>query len=162
MRLIYILTAALFFGAAPGAWAVDCGTNCASHCSGVLISPACIAACEVEVASACAATVTTPQNTWQIHAKNNCRYSMQVAAHYMTTDHRWVTDGWWQLNPGEDKYIFDTKNRYIYVYGETTPHRQITWSGNHTWPLQGRSVGFRQKSISAVEFGTYTESFSCN
>jgi len=157
-----LLTLALFLGVGRAALAVDCNTNCVSHCGISLTTPVCIASCEVQVAASCAAGALTPSSVWTVHVKNDCRYNMQVAAHYLNFNHRWVTDGWWQLTPGEDAQIFQTRNRFVYFFAETTPHGQFKWSGPSNWTVRGREVGFMQKEIRSSGYGRWTEHFNCN
>lgn len=156
------LAVAVFFGAGSTAMAVNCNTNCISECGIGLGTPACLVSCEVQVAAACAAGPITAATMWKVQIKNNCRYNMEVAAHYLTTGHRWITDGWWQLSPGETAYILDTRNRFLYFSARTTPHGQFKWEGPHFWRVRGRNMGFLQKEILEGTFGTWTEHFRCD
>ena len=40
----------------------------------------------------------------------------------------WATKGWWNIEPGGERYVLNTKNRHVYFYART-PDSQVQWTG---------------------------------
>lgn len=59
----------------------------------------------------------------------------------------WCTRAWFELAAGEDKYVLDTGNRYIYFYAYTTDS-EIVWRGHGDEPWCDTSSGEPCTSIS--------------
>jgi Protein of unknown function (DUF3568) len=100
----------------------------------------------------------------KVFVKNECHRPIDVIVYYLSGKDEseiWQTRGWFSLEPGQKKHVADTRNRYIYFYGETRSDDKITWTGDLLQWFEGRSYGFFK-----VDMGTalkdYTHPFSCN
>lgn len=87
--------------------------------------------------------------------------------HYKNLRSEWVTEGWWELTPGEDAYVADTKNAFYYVYAESVDPQEsrLHWSGGDYYATIGQGseqYGFIEKKITTTEWGTWTHSFTCD
>jgi uncharacterized membrane protein len=87
-------------------------------------------------ATTVAGPVTSPATTsanHNLHFQNFYRDTVYVTLMYRDFSRScdayggWATKGWWSLNRGEDAYVWDTTNRYIYWYAETAD-RKVHWS----------------------------------
>lgn len=70
----------------------------------------------------------------QVHFKNN--YSSPVWVAYMKydpdscgADGNWSTHGWWNLAPGEQKWVFSTTNEFACFYAEADDGS--IWTGEY-------------------------------
>jgi len=41
----------------------------------------------------------------------------------------WATKGWWNIEPGGERYVLNTRNRHVYFYAHT-PNNQYVWTGS--------------------------------
>lgn len=93
----------------------------------------------------------------KLRFKNECDETISVALYYKK-DGEWVVDGWWEIEPGETKYIEDTRNRIFYYYA-SSPH--TIWDGSYYHTLNGEQYGFRKVEIDAG-FKTCTRTLTCD
>jgi uncharacterized membrane protein len=89
--------------------------------------------------------------------ENGCDETISVAIHYMQ-DGEWVTDGWWSIEPGQTKYLEDTRNRVFYYYASS---RSYNWSGGDYYYIKGERRAFKRVDIDAGS-KTYTKTLTCN
>jgi len=72
-------------------------------------------------------------NSFQLHFHNY--YSQTVSVAIMYRDYSgscdnyggWATKGWWNIEPGGDRYVLNTTNRHVYFYAHT-PNNRVTWT----------------------------------
>jgi hypothetical protein len=106
-------------------------------------------------------------NYFTINFSNKCSKPIQAAIRYKKLDNTWATRGWILLNPRQTASLAKTKNTIYYSYAESVasaPTRK-TWSGNDGYyPVQASPTkyGFAKKDITSENWGTWTQSFSCN
>jgi uncharacterized membrane protein len=93
----------------------------------------------------------------KIKFTNECDETVSVALYYMK-DGEWVSDGWWEIEPGETEYLEDTRNRIFYYYASS---RNGTWSGNYYHDVGGKRYGFKKIEIDAGS-KTYTKTLTCD
>lgn len=112
---------------------------------------------------------------YKVNIKNGCSKPIWVAVHFKNYDkdpngssclgggthcvNKWITRGWWRLNPGQSKYIADTRNRIIY-FSAHTQDRKETWGSDHTWSVRGVSEKFF-KATMTNSFSDWTQRFTC-
>jgi hypothetical protein len=104
------------------------------------------------------------QPRYRLFAENTCRHTIRVVARYQPgsgDNDSWQTQGWVFLNPGQRKYIVDTRNRYVYLYGETLEGGHTYWQGQHFHRFEDNRYGFFKMDMGAV-LTDFTQSFSCN
>lgn len=109
--------------------------------------------------------------------RNDCSQPIQVAMKYQSmtcqdyevpgcsspdvpASQKWVSKGWWTVNPGQDAYIADTKNANLYLYAEI-PGQDWAWSGDHTFSFGGTTVGGYVTTIPGGHHMKYTERYVC-
>jgi hypothetical protein len=69
----------------------------------------------------------------QVHFKNNYPKKVWVVIMRYDTDAcggeggNWATAGWWEIDPGQEKYPFSTTNEYAAFYAEAEDG--AVWSG---------------------------------
>jgi len=103
----------------------------------------------------------------RIYFKNNCARTIWTALHYKNLDGQWVTDGWWKLQPGGSAFVAKTRNINLYIYAESDDpaESRLYWQGSdlHKSVRNSEQVyGFIHKTITTQDWGTWTESFTCN
>jgi|SRR5689334_16624279 uncharacterized membrane protein len=70
----------------------------------------------------------------QVHFKNNTSVAVSVAVMYYDPgscggDGDFSTHGWWNLQPGEEKYPFSSTNEFAYYYAFSADGR-LVWNGD--------------------------------
>jgi len=109
---------------------------------GLILSAFTLPASAQPVVSGLAAS--TPQvvaakssDSYQLHFHNYYSQTVSVAIMYRDysgacdNDGGWATKGWWNIEPGGDRYVLNTKNRHVYFYAHT-PSNDVVWTGtNH-------------------------------
>ena len=101
--------------------------------------------------------------TSKVFVQNNCRLPVDVIVYYLDGKNEpesWQTRGWFSVVPNQKKYIADTHNRYVYLYGETRQVEKITWSGEILQWFEGKRYGFFRVDMGTTQMD-YTQSFSC-
>ncbi|MFI0485464.1 DUF1036 domain-containing protein [Actinomadura sp. 9N215] len=68
----------------------------------------------------------------QLHFRNDHGSRLWVAIMFWSPDDcadygRWGTRGWWQLDPGQQKYVLNTSATFAFFYAEADDG--ATWSG---------------------------------
>ena len=92
---------------------------------------------------------------------NKCYRTIYAALHFYSLDGNWETAGWFQLAPGQQGYIQDTRNRFYYIYAQSTEDH--TWSGAHHFEVASDGeFGFIKKRINLDSWGSWIQTFSCN
>jgi hypothetical protein len=121
-------------------------------------------------------------NVYSITLVNNCKHTLSAAISYKALDDQWVTEGWWNLKPGERKTTGRiSRNSWLYFYAENSAQK-LEWNGNNKadkteemvvderfirvgeGPLRGtnpKRVVFFGKNAGA-EFREYVQAFACN
>lgn len=89
--------------------------------------------------------------------KNNCDETVTVALHYMK-DGEWISDGWWDVEPGETAYLGDTRNRIFYYYAYSDSY---SWKGSSYHNVKGERYGFKEVEIKDGS-KTYTKTLTCD
>ena len=108
-----------------------------------------------------ASTQSTAASYNSIHFKNNCSTTIYTAIVYRDLNDTWVTDGWWELSPGEDNFVAKTKYGIYYIYAQSSDEK-TTWSGNDYFTKvhdSSTTYGFIKKEITTTQWGTWTQSF---
>ena len=100
----------------------------------------------------------------RVFVKNDCQGAIDIVVYYLDGVNgpaAWQSRGWFSVEPGQKKYVADTKNRYIYFYGETRSTSKRIWTGNYPQWFEGKYYDFFK-----VDMGTrlvdYTQAFSCD
>jgi hypothetical protein len=104
------------------------------------------------------------QPRYRLFAENTCRLPIRVVARYQSgngDNDSWQTHGWVLLNPGQKKHIADTRDRCVYLYGETLETGHTYWRGRHLHRFEDKRYGFFKLDMGAV-LTDFTQSFSCN
>lgn len=66
----------------------------------------------------------------RVHLRNACSARLHVVVYYRALDERWVTRGWWNVEPGQTvETDVATRNTPLYFYAES-PTIRWTWSGS--------------------------------
>jgi hypothetical protein len=106
---------------------------------------------------------STGNNFPKVFIRNDCTHPIDVIVYYLAGKNEpeaWQTRGWFDLSPGQKKHVADTRNRYIYFYGETRLKDMKTWTGDLIKWFEGEPYGFFK-----VDMGTrwvdYTQAFQC-
>mmetsp|Transcript_2867 Transcript_2867/g.4302 ORF Transcript_2867/g.4302 Transcript_2867/m.4302 type:complete len:279 (+) Transcript_2867:98-934(+) len=102
---------------------------------------------------------------FRVSVRNKCHKTIWVGIHYLwgarmtTGSPMWSTNGWWKLNPGEKKYIADTRNRYVYFTGQGSG---LSWgSSEYQWNVRGVKHNFFEAKL-PNSFTHFTMSFTCH
>lgn len=104
---------------------------------------------------------------FRVYIRNSCNRRIQAAIHAIELHGQWVTKGWYILNPGEEAYVADTRNRIIYLYAESIAplSERIYWDGDDNFHyIRGsdRQYGFRISNITNSDWSRWTENLTCN
>ena len=99
----------------------------------------------------------------KVFIKNDCHRTIDVIVYYLDGKNgptTWQTRGWFRVDPGKNKHVVDTHNRYIYLYGETPSDKKKIWTGDLPQWFEGKRYRFFK-----VDMGTnlkdFTYSFHC-
>ncbi|MBW4981631.1 DUF1036 domain-containing protein [Mameliella sp. CS4] len=106
-------------------------------------------------------------NQFTVIFLNACNRQIQTAINYRDLSGNWVTNGWWNLSPGESATVAFTTNRIYYMYAESIApvSSRIYWRGAvRHFHIRGSSntYGFRQRTMDMNNWGRWTERFTCN
>lgn len=96
-----------------------------------------------------------------IYFKNKCSVMIQVSIRYRNLQNEWVTKGWYNIQPGEEKRIARSYNSVFYYMGQA---KGRVWSGkDRYYKIRDEKVpyGFRRKEIPSTRFTDHTVSLSC-
>ena len=103
---------------------------------------------------------------FRVHIKNSCHKTIYVAIHYKNLNGNWVTEGWWELPPGERNYVADTDNRIDYIYAESKGPNRSYWAGDdgYRWSVRNsdKMYEYREKKTTRKSWGDWTHTFTCN
>lgn len=78
----------------------------------------------------------------EIHIQNNTSEHLWVAVHYMPPGaNGFVSEGWWELCPGESAYIVDSVNSNVYFYAYSA-ESDLEWSGSDYFYVDGELTPF--------------------
>jgi carbon monoxide dehydrogenase subunit G len=106
-----------------------------------------------------------PENKFpRVFIQNDCHRGIDVIVYYLDGKNgptAWQTRGWFSVDPGKQKHVVDTHNRYVYFYAETPSGKKKIWTGDLPQWFEGRRYQFFK-----VDMGTnledFTYAFSCN
>ncbi len=70
----------------------------------------------VHIGNSSKKTYIPPEKNWRVYFENDWVRNIYLAVHYMK-DGQWETKYWYELEPGEKSYIFETDNSIFYYYG---------------------------------------------
>lgn len=77
----------------------------------------------------------------EITLENRCRFVVSVALHYLDLDDRWITRGWWNLDPGATvETDAMTRNSVLYFYAENRAE-------GRSWTGEGRDDSTTEKVV---------------
>lgn len=108
-------------------------------------------------------TTSQSQQFSTIYFKNNCPYPLQVAVHFRDLNNQWQTKAWYSFAPNEKAARLggvETKNRYIYYYGETTDGSNLVWNGNFTSYINDRLYDM-QEINTGPNIVRWTQTLNC-
>jgi hypothetical protein len=110
---------------------------------------------------------TTPTIKYsKVLVHNKCNHPIWVAVRYFEPDltpsdssklayvRGWVTEGWWEVKPGQTKHIANTQHDHVYIYAED--HFGDKWQGTHRFELHGNIFKFMRFDVG------YNEDKTCN
>ena len=87
--------------------------------------------------------------------------TISTAIHYKNINGYWVTDGWWNIGPGETAYVVDTIHPFFYYYGESADGK-IFWEGEDNYQTvrgSNEAYGFRKYDIQNWEYYIQNEEY---
>ena len=100
----------------------------------------------------------------RIFVQNDCHRPIDVVVYFLPANDEpqtWQTRGWFYLDAGQKKHVADSRNRYVYFYGETRQAQKLFWAGEFYQWFEDRRYGFFK-----VDTGTslvdFTQRFSCD
>jgi len=65
-----------------------------------------------------------------VSLSNSCRFTVSVALHYNDLDDRWITRGWWNVDPGATlETDAKTRNSVLYFFAENRSEGK-SWTGD--------------------------------
>lgn len=105
----------------------------------------------------------SPINYFRLHYKNRCYKTIYTALHYRDRDNRWITNGWWKLNRGQEAFVARTRNRIYYIYAQSEDGQDF-WRGSGRYSFRVRGQGpfnFQENRIGSNEWGKFTQEFTC-
>jgi uncharacterized membrane protein len=95
----------------------------------------------------------------EIHIKNETNEHIWVAIHYQPLGSSgFVSQGWWELCPGECAYIADSINGTIYFYAYSA-ESDLVWSGNDYFYVDGQLYPFFSQ-YTGPEWVLFTQRFT--
>ena len=104
-----------------------------------------------------------PNRFPKVFVKNECYRAIDIIVYYLDGKNgpsSWQTRGWFSVDPGKQKHIVNTHNRYIYFYGETPSDGKKIWTGDLPKWFEGKRYWFFK-----VDMGTslkdFTYTFDC-
>lgn len=94
--------------------------------------------------------------------ENRCNQSIGVFLVYTMLNGQWDTSaGYYELAPGQRKYIADTRNS-IYYYAAASLYGNTVWKGSHNIRLDdGSVIGMIEGQVNSREFTDWNTYF-CN
>lgn len=106
-------------------------------------------------------------NYYQIYFVNECNRRIQTAIRAIDLSGNWVTKGWWILEPGEQAFVVQTKNKIFYSYAESIgpAANRLYWRGsdqNYRIRNSSNTFGFRKRDMNMSNWGDWRERFTCN
>lgn len=107
------------------------------------------------------------QSYENINLRNSCSRPIQAAIHFKDLNGNWTTNGWYNIAPGQQASVANTKNSIYYVYAESIEHQnfRLEWEGNDgRWPIHGssQSYAFTKSRFNSNQWGTHTHNFLCD
>ena len=100
-----------------------------------------------------------PKNKYpKVFIKNDCHRAIDVNGVFLDGKNgpsAWQTRGWFSVDPGKNKHVVDTHNRFIYFYGETPSDKKKIWTGDLPRWFEGKRYRFFK-----VDMGTSLENFT--
>lgn len=99
-----------------------------------------------------------------LHFANNCYEDVKVAVHYLDTEDKWRTRGWFELEAGESKDLYyvnetlRTKNSIVYFYAQSLDGSDV-WGGDTLIEFGDEDLSMRQYQTST---GNINIRLSCN
>lgn len=132
-------------------------------CACSINKPSCCitdAACNLQGAAHSAGSVALGE--FRVSVKNKCHATIWVAIRYkLTSIDYWITDGWWELYPGETAYIADTKNRHVYFTAQSDDGH--SWgSSDYVYSVNHKTEEKFFHTNMGSSFAAFTQEFSCN
>lgn len=82
---------------------------------------------------------------YHVYFKNDCREKLQTAIRYKKTNDVWASNGFWRLNPGEEKLVAFTNNRVIYVHYSNMDGRHF--GGGYKKTVRGHTLDFNKHTF---------------
>lgn len=103
----------------------------------------------------------------KINIKNECSRTLTAGIHFIDMTGNWQTNGWYNLQPGEQAYVANTKNRIYYIYAESfePESTRLKWDGTDNYsPIHGspNTYGFLKREITLQKWGTWTQHLKCD
>jgi hypothetical protein len=100
----------------------------------------------------------------RIFVQNDCRRPIDVVVYFLPAKDQpqtWQTRGWFYLDTGQKKHVADSRNRYVYFYGETRQAQKLFWAGDFYQWFEGQRYGFF-KVDTGTKLVDFTQRFSCD
>lgn len=108
--------------------------------------------------ASCRSQTATSAGGTQVSFHNDGPKTIWIAVHYVPVPPpaggaAWQTAGWYQLNAGERKYLFTTRNSVFYFTAHSR-NNECQWSGTRHWrvlPSDPHVYGFREQRIDTTQ-----------
>jgi hypothetical protein len=96
---------------------------------------------------------------FQMHFQSTCNETMSVLIYFKNMADAWEAKGWYNLAPGKDMYVENTRNRLFYYYARSKSHE---WKGAKTFAFAGTNYSFREKTIPEKDWGVTKTVLTCS
>lgn len=105
-------------------------------------------------------TIPPAQDWFTVSVTNKCYKEITVAFHYLTLRDEWVTNGWYDVEPGQSFAIAMTRNR-IFYYGAASKDTRLVWKGDSRIIWDGDPYYFIKHEITSNNWGNSEIAFTC-
>jgi uncharacterized membrane protein len=97
----------------------------------------------------------------KLYFKNKCDQDIRVVIHYSDLTEKWVSKGWYKIEPDQKVLLARTRNTIFYFHAKTDDEKK-KWSGEVTHEFKGKSIGHLKKKIKTETWEKWTQSLTCD
>lgn len=83
--------------------------------------------------------IVQKKNNYRILFRNEYEEEINFLINFMNLEGNWITEGWYDLNPGQTVQIASTRNKEFYFYARC---KNGEWSGQSKIKFEGKTYGF--------------------